>query len=265
MRARADCLGRCDAAMYRTILGAAWFVITAAPYLPLPDHRMDYYLAVPVDRHRDGGRVCDREMGEVRRPVRAVAIGLAILAVYGGVQLQASWTVTRWQHARGAQVEDLVLGVEEVHQAAKGKIILLDGIDSDLFWSGVVDLPFRAMAIPSRVPCTGQRSAHSGGPGPAFEIRAAAGDRAAARWRPNAAVVYRFDGEMLHDVTAQAGGRWTEETPRFVNIWGCGLRRLSGHRAGGRPRMRCRRMNGVGTLHIGAPRDSHESLYLGSL
>src|SRR5205085_5337457 len=60
----------------------------------------------------------------------------------------------------------------------------------------------------------------------------------------------------------QASGRWTEEVPRFVNIGdavfgdylGTGWREAANA---------CRRMNGVGTLHIGAPRDSRESLYLG--
>jgi hypothetical protein len=241
------------------LFGAAWFVITLAPYLPLPDHRMDYYLAVPSIGIAMVGAFAIARLGKFG-PVPRVAIGLAILA-YTGSSLRASWTVTRWQHARGARVEDLVLGVDEIHQTAKGKIILLDGIDRDLFWSGVVDLPFRAMSIPSVYLAPGSEARIQAAPDllSKYVLPQAIARRALAA---NAAVVYRFDGEMLHNVTAQAGGRWTEETPRFVNIGdavfgdylGTGWREAANA---------CRRMNGVGTLHIGAPRDSHESLYLG--
>ena len=33
---------------YSPLLALAWFVIPLTPYLPLPDHKMDYYLAVPA-------------------------------------------------------------------------------------------------------------------------------------------------------------------------------------------------------------------------
>jgi hypothetical protein len=129
------------------LLGAAWFVLPLLPYLTLPDHKMDYYLAVPAIGIALSGAYA---MGRVRKfgAVGRLAIVLVIL-VYTGTSVQASWTVTRWQHAHAEKVEDLVLGVEEIHQSAKGKIILLDGIDSDLFFSGVADLPFRAKSIPS--------------------------------------------------------------------------------------------------------------------
>ena len=241
------------------LFGAAWFVITLVPYLPLPNHRMDYYLAVPSIGIAMVGAFAIARLGKFR-PAPRVAIGLAIL-MYAGSSLQASWTVTRWQHARGARVEDLVLGVDEVHQGAKEKIILLDGIDSDLFWSGVVDLPFRALSIPSVYLAPGSEARIQAAPDllSKYVLPQAIARRALAA---NAAVVYRFDGEMLHNITAQAGGRWTEEVPRFVNMGdavfgdylGTGWRKAANA---------SRRMSGVGTLHIGAPRDTREDLYLG--
>ena len=80
-------------------------------------------------------------------PVRAGVY--AAIALYAAGSAQASWAAVRWQHARAEKVEDLVLGVEEVRAAAPGKIILLDGVDTDLFWSGVADLPFRAKGLAS--------------------------------------------------------------------------------------------------------------------
>jgi hypothetical protein len=241
------------------LFGAAWFVMTLLPYLPLPDHMMDYYLAVPSVGIAIMGAFAMARLGKFR-PAPRVAIGLAVL-VYTGSSLQASWTVTRWQHARGARVEDLVLGVDEVHQTAKGKIILLDGIDSEVFWSGIVDLPFRAVEIPSVYLAPGSEARIQAAPEllSKYVLPQAIARRALAA---NAAVVYRFDGEILHSVTAQANGRWAEEVPRFVNIGdvvfgdylGTGWREAANS---------CRRMDGVGTLRIAAPRDSRESLYLG--
>ena len=175
--------------------------------------------------------------------------------------MQAAWTTTRWQHARGEKMEDLVLGVEEVHQAAKGKIILLDGIDSDLFWSGVADLPFRAKSIPGVYLAPGSEARIQAAPDllSKYVLPQAIARRAL---KANGAVVYRFDGQMLHNETARAGALWTEDEPRFVNIGdpvfgdylGAGWREASNG---------FRRMDGAGTIRIGAPRDLRESLYVG--
>jgi hypothetical protein len=241
------------------LLGAGWFVIPLLPYLPLPDHKMDYYLAVPAIGIAIMGAYA---VANARRfPVAGRIAAVLGILVYAGTSAQASWTVTRWQHARGARVEDLVLGVEEIHLAAQGKIILLDGIDSDLFWSGVADLPFRAKSIPSVYLA----------PGSEARIRAAPDllskyvlPQAIARpaLEANRAVAYRFDGQMLHNQTARVAALWTEEEPRFVNIGdpvfvdylGSGWREAADG---------CRRLDGAGTLRIAAPRGSGESLYVG--
>jgi hypothetical protein len=158
-------------------------------------------------------------------------------------------------------MEDLVLGVEEVHQAAKGKIILLDGIDSDLFWSGVADLPFRAISIPGVYLAPGSEARIQAAPDllSKYVLPQAIARRALAA---NGAVVYRFDGQMLHNDTARAGAQWTDDEPRFVNIGdpvfsdylGAGWREAANG---------FRRMDGAGTIRIGGPRNSAESLYVG--
>ena len=241
------------------LLGAAWFVFPLLPYLPLPEHKMDYYLAVPSIGIAMLGAYAiarARKFGAAGR----IATVFVILA-YAGTSVQAAWTTTRWQHARGEKVEDLVLGVEEVHEAAKGKIILLDGIDSDLFWSGVADLPFRAKSIPGVYLAPGSEARIQAAPDllSKYVLPQAIARRALAA---NGAVVYRFDGQMLHNETARAGALWTEDEPRFVNIGdpvfgdylGAGWREASNG---------FRRMDGAGTIRIGGPRNSGESLYVG--
>jgi hypothetical protein len=116
-------------------------------------------------------------------------------------------------------------------------------------------LPFRAMSIP------GVYLASVGEPifPAAYVLPQAIARRALSA---NRAVVYRFDGQMLHNVTAHAGAQWTETEPRFVNIGdpmfadyvGAGWREAADGR---------RRMEGVGTVRIAPPRNPGESLYIG--
>jgi hypothetical protein len=78
----------------------------------------------------------------------------------------------------------------------------------------------------------------------------------------NRIVVYRFDGQVLHNVTAQAGALWTDEEPRFVNIGdpvfadylGAGWQGFAGG---------YRLLERSGALRIAAPRLPSEHLYVG--
>ena len=123
----------------------AWFAIVLAPVLPLRDHISDYYLTLPT-------------------------IGLAILGAYGLVLAWAQpWTwkllaitaaaaymipmvrfdriATRWWNQRSWAVEQMVLGVERGHQLHPDKTIVLDGVDSALFWAGIFHHPFRLFGV----------------------------------------------------------------------------------------------------------------------
>jgi hypothetical protein len=240
------------------VLGAGWFVLPLLPYLPLPHHVTTYYMEVPSIGIAMLGAYAAASLRKFRVTARIAT--LVVMVAYLGTSLQASWTTTRWQHARGERVEDLVLGVEEIHQGAKGKIILLEGIDNDLFWSGVADLPFRAKSIPSvyLAPVSEARIQAAPDLFSKYVLPEAIARHALGEQR---AVVYRFDGQMLHDVTAHAGTSWAEEEPRFVNIGdpvfgdylGTGWREAADG---------VRRMDRTGILRIAAPRN-WERLYLG--
>ncbi len=241
------------------LVGTAWFVLPLLPYLVLPDHKMTYYLAVPAIGIAMLGAYA---VGSLRQFAVAWRIAtVLVIVLYTVASVRASWAQTVWQHARAAKVEDLVLAVEEIHQAAPGKIILLEGIDTDLFWSGVADLPFRAKSIPSVYLAPGSEARIQAAPEllSKYVLPQAIARRAL---EANRAVVYRFDGQLLHDATAHAGAKWTEEEPRFVNIGdpvfgdyvGAGWRAAADGR---------RRMDGAGTIHIAAPRETREGLYIG--
>jgi hypothetical protein len=248
---------------YAGAFGLAWFAISLGPYLVLPDHRMDYYLAVPsIGLAIAGAWAVDRarQRGAVWKIAAAVP-----LAAYLGTSLTASSSIARWTHDRAEKVESLALGVEEVHASRPGSLILLDGIDTDLFWSGIADLPFRAMEIPGVYLAPGSETRIQV---PADLLSKYVLPEAVARRALDAggAVAYRFDGQMLHNATARfrqmADSVWREEVPHFVNLGdpvfaaylGPGWQEASrGYRW----------MNGAAAFAIGAPRGASESLYLG--
>ena len=102
VRARADRLGaatpRCTA-----LFGAAWFVIAVAA-VPAAARSQDGLL--PRGARRSASRwwahLRSRDCGKFGR-FRRVAIVAGDRWCMRGVRLQASWTVTRWQHARGGE------------------------------------------------------------------------------------------------------------------------------------------------------------------
>ncbi|MEO8596958.1 MAG: hypothetical protein ABI759_26810 [Candidatus Solibacter sp.] len=244
---------------YLPLVSAAWFLFPLLPYLPLPEHKMDYYLAVPATGIALLGSCALGAMRTSRLPARAATI--ACIAWYAAVSVPASASAVRWQHARGEKVEDLVLGVEEARAAAPGKIILLDGIDTDLFWSGIADLPFRARGVPG-VYLAPNRETPIDAPPELLSKYTLPAAIARTLFAAGSAAVYRFDGSLLHDETLRAAARWTEDEPRFVNLGDPVFAAFVG--AGWEPPAdACRRMKGPASLRIGAPRHAGEALYLG--
>jgi hypothetical protein len=233
------------------LLGLAWFVITLLPYLPLPEHRMDYYLAVP-------------SIGIALLGVAAIAqarwriLTATCVLIYLGASVPAASKVTRWQQARGRRVEHLVLGVEKIHQADPRKVILLAGIDTDLFWSGIADLPFRALSIP-RVYLAPGPSAIQIAPDllSKYTLPAALARRALDS---GTAVLYRFDGHLLHRTASAAIP--AEDELHLVNLADSVFQEYFGEgwreEPGG-----YRSMSGAATVRIGGLQRPQEHLYIG--
>jgi hypothetical protein len=248
---------------YAPLFGLAWFVIVLTPYLALPDHKMDYYLTVPsIGLAIAGAWAVER----LRRsgPVWKIAAALP-LAAYLGTSLPASAAIARWTHNRAEKVEALALGVQEVHEAQPGKIVLLDGVDTDLFWAGIADLPFRAMEIPSVYLAPGSEARIQAPPD--LLSKYVLPEAVARRYLDTgAAVAYRFDGQTLHNATARfralADSTWREETPHFVNLGDPVFAAYLG--PGWQPAARgYRTMTGAARFTIGSPRAAAEGLYIG--
>jgi hypothetical protein len=245
------------------LFGVAWFLIVIGPYLPLSDHRMDYYLTVPVAGLALVGASAIAYAWRAKWMWKAAAA--ACVAIYLGTSLPAAWTIARWHHDRGARVEDLALGVAEIHRAQPGKTILLDGIDSDLFWSGIVDLPFRAMEIPHVYLAPGSEASIQA---PAdLTVKYILPQALALRaLRDGRAVVYLVDRAALRNITssyrAMAEALWKPESPRFINLGDSVFAEYIG--AGW---TECadgyRMLPHVATVRVGGPRGPDESLHIG--
>jgi hypothetical protein len=229
---------------YEVLLGLAWFAFPLTPYLPLPDHKMDYYLAVPAI-----GIAMLSAFALVRwRIPAAVCLVICLCA-----SLPAALRMTRWQHARGERMENLVLGVAEERRKEPSRIILLEGIENEVFWSGIADLPFRALEIPRVYLAPGGTGRIQAPPEllSKYTLPAALAHNAA---------IYRFDGERLHRITNPTIP--VEDEPRLVNLadsvfsdyFGEGWKETPGG---------YRVMSGHATATIGAPQTASQQLYIG--
>ena len=157
-----------------------------------------------------------------------------------------------------------MLGVAEVYRARPSGTILLAGVSTDLFYAGVVDVPFRVMEIP-RVYLV---------PGAEASIQAPAGlagkfvlpEALAARELDNGrAVVYDASGPVLRNVTGRyraAAAGWVRGTPDFINVADPIFAGYLGP-GWGEARDGYRPMQNRASLRIAGPRHSGERLWLG--
>ena len=123
---------------YIVLFCAAWFLITLAPMLPLPDHRSYYYLTIPligVAMLGAWGVACARSAGSI------IAIAYLVVMIVG------SRTDLQWWISRSAQVRVMVLGVRAAHEAHPEKAIVLDGLTSALYEDGIAHSAFYPVGI----------------------------------------------------------------------------------------------------------------------
>ena len=127
------------------IFALAWFCIVLAPVLPLRDHISNYYLALPTI-----GLALLGAYGLIhawrKEPIWRV-LAIAALAAYIVPLVHFDNATTLWWNRRSLAVERLVFGVARAHQLHPDKAIVLDGVDSNMFWAGVFHHPFRLFGV----------------------------------------------------------------------------------------------------------------------
>jgi hypothetical protein len=115
----------------------AWFLIAISPVLPLPDHRSDYYLTIPlIGLAMLGGLGLAQALHSRWRWRIAAAIALA---AYLACMIPVTRIASQWWLDRSLQVRGLVLGVQAAEATHPGKTIVLDGVTSDLYNISLAD------------------------------------------------------------------------------------------------------------------------------
>jgi hypothetical protein len=253
---------RCD---WLPVFCLAWFAIVLAPLLPLRDHISDYYLVLPtLGLAMLGGYALARAW---MQPLRWRLAALALAVVYAVPMVRLDWTVTGWWRNRTLAVERLVLGVVRAHQLHPDKVILLDGVDSAMFWGGMMHHPFRIFGISDVYLVPGSEGYIESGPadgttvadfvlpsGPA--LHAAKSDRI---------VVYHVGAERLKAITSAyeqaAFHRFGPQAPTRIDAGNPLMEYLLGPEwypsEGG-----SRWMPGRATLRIGGPHSTSARLYV---
>ena len=138
-------LRRCARRDWLPSIAAIWFLVLMAPYVVLPDHISDYYLAVPVSALALVGGYAVWIGWQGNWVSRATT--LALLAMYAVPSLIAGSFITSWYYERGLRVRNLIHEVVEIHRQDPAKAILLRGIDNDLFWAAIFGKPFQLYGI----------------------------------------------------------------------------------------------------------------------
>ena len=124
----------------------SWFAILLAPVLPLRDHISGYYLTLPL-------------MGLAMLGAYALAgawqnvlfyriTGTMLACAYLLANVPTALAGSKWLASRGHEVRTMVLGIRTAHELHPGKVILISGVDTDLFWAGISEHPFSALGVP---------------------------------------------------------------------------------------------------------------------
>ncbi len=126
-----------------------WFVLLLAPVLPLPEHVSSYYLTIPVlGLAWLAGQALVSvwpATGVGGALARTAAVALVAVFLVGSIHGIAS--KTRWDDERSNRLRLVVQAVVVAAHQHPGTAVLLAGVDSQLFGSGLQDDPFRLYGV----------------------------------------------------------------------------------------------------------------------
>ncbi len=241
----------------------AWYVITLSPVLPLRDHVSDYYLTIPsIGLAMLGGWA----LASAWATWSGRVLGTALAAIYVAANLPVIEWGMDWNFERAERVQTLVEGVGRAKELYPNRTILLTDIPDDLFWTAIIDNPFRlvgamnvylapeAAARISRHPELGSVEEFTLPQAPVLE-----------GIRKGKLAVYAFAGDRLKNVTrvyeSIALLRLKDEVPRRINVGNDLFDTWVG--TGWNPvEQGYRWMTRRGTVRLGGPRNASEALYL---
>lgn len=201
--------------------GLLSFVVLLAPVLPLRDHVSDYYLTLPAAGLALAGAAAVAGAFRSRSWTHA-ATAILLAAVYLGCGAVEARIAVQVVAERSWRIRTVVFGVARARQLHPGKAIVLAGVDSNLFWTGIFCDPFRLLGISDVYiePESETRIAPHPELGRPSDFVLPAGALMKAL-EQNTAVVYEVEPRRLRGVTlsylARAREQWREEEPWRVD------------------------------------------------
>lgn len=185
---------------------ASWFLATLGPLLPLSGHRSDYYLTIPaigvgmLAGWSVGCGLNENNSGVARRLWQTIPV--ICVGVYLVGMIPVARTATAWWWVRAESVRNLVFGVEAAHHAHPDSVIVLDGVNTELFNNAVGHSPFYPLGIDKVYLTPGSEAKIESVPDLA-EFRDIVLEPAVLRnaLTTNRAVIYSIAGDHLRNIT----------------------------------------------------------------
>jgi hypothetical protein len=242
----------------------AWWLITLAPVLVLPDHQSDYYLTIPLI-----GLGMLFGFG-VSRGVRDVGawrwFAIVPVIAYLSGMIPISQSATQWTLDKTTAVRGLVLGAEAARDKHPGKAILIEGVTREMYGDSVGQGAFVPLGLDNVFLTPETASSLRDDPDvadpetlvldPSVTLHAIKNDEV---------VIYSLSGDHLRNITEvyerSAPNRLADRLPRRVDAgnplysWLLGLGWLS-------PESGVRWMMGHATAHLRGPERSGSKLEL---
>ncbi len=129
----------------QSLFFAAFFLLALSPYLPIRNHIIDYYLTIPRMGLAMWGAwafVCAWRSNWMAR-----SAGIAWITIALAVTIPVARLTVLSFHDRSIQIRDAVLGTVKAIGNRKDGVVLLRGIDTDLYWSAFHGRPLRLFGI----------------------------------------------------------------------------------------------------------------------
>jgi hypothetical protein len=239
----------------------AWFAIAIAPVLPLRDHVEEYYAFVPAIGLCWLGGWAIAECWRSSALPKAAAVGLA--AIYVLIVLPRTLAGSDYHYRFTERVRNLVEGVAAAHERHPNQTILLDGVDTTLFYNCVLDQPFRLIGV-DRVYLTPESERQIEAHPEMADVGAFVlpADQVAAALQKGELAVYDVRGPLLRNITSTYASQPRDlGLPHRVDVGNPMAARLLGpdwYPTEGDHRWMGKRA----TLQIGGPTSAGQKLYL---
>lgn len=243
----------------------AWFAVVILPVLPLKNHFTEYYLTGPsIGLAILLAWALVSAWNTKSNLLRAAAVVLT--GLYLAVAISDTRVVHAYFYQRSRNMHHLMDGLMAARKNSDVPIVLLSGVDSDFFWSGFYDDPFRLIGIREVHLTPGSETGIDPHPewGGISRFVITRQDALQAL-REKRAEVYALDGRKLKRLTdsyvVRLGQQYLAEHPNFVDA-GDPLFQSRLGETWYAVENGYRWMPKTATVHLAAPRVPEPSLYV---